>query len=170
MQKNKLMPTIVLSLICIFAVGILAVVNIFTAPAIEKNQEEKTKEALLEVMPHGGSFTEIKDLSGLPKEISAAYKAENGGHVFQIKVKGYKTGLIIMCGVDINGQVTGAKYIKSSETLGAEDKLAGKFDGKTLFDYQSVDTISGATLTCNGYKQAIGAALKAHEILKGGEE
>ena len=170
MLKSKLMPTIVLSLICVFAVGILAFVNDFTEPVIKKNQEEKVQQSLLEVMPNGERFEELSNLSGLPKEITAVYRSKNGGHVFQMEVKGYKTGLIIMCGVDANGYVTGAKYIKSNETLGAEDKLAGKFNGKNIYDYNSVDTITGATLTCSGYKQAIGAALKAHEILKGGKD
>lgn len=168
MLKSKLMPTIVLSAICICVVAILAVVNIFTAPKIQKNQEEKTKQALLEVMPQGGSFEKISDLSGLPAEIVEAYIAETGGYVFKMQVKGYKTGLVIICGVDQNGSITGTKHIESSETLGAESKIAGSFIGKNLQSYNSVDTVTGATLTCNGYKQAIGAALRAYEIMSGG--
>ena len=168
MLKSKLMPTVVLSAICLYAVAILAVVNIFTAPAIKKNQEEKTRQALLEVMPDGGSFEKIDDISGLPEEIVEAYASQNGGYVFKMEVKGYKTGLVVICGVDQNGNITGTKHIESSETLGAESKIAGSFVGKNILNYSSVDTITGATLTCNGYKQAIGAALQAHEIMTGG--
>ena len=170
MRNNKLMPTIVLSVICICVVAILALVNVFTAPVIEKNLEEKTQAALLEVMPNGGTFEELSDIAGLPAEVTAAYSSSNGGYVFQMSVKGYKTGLVIMCGVDADGNITGAKYIKSSETLGAENELGAKYVGKNAGDYENVDTISRATLTCKGYKQAIGAALNAFDILKGGEK
>ena len=168
MRNNKLMPTIVLSVICICVVAILALVNVFTAPVIEANLDAKTQEALLEVMPEGGSFDEVTDLTGLPSEIAAAYRSSNGGYVFQMAVTGYKSGLVIMCGVDADGNITGAKYIQSSETLGAENELGSKYIGKNVSDYESVDSISGATLTCKGYKQAIGAALKAFDLLKGG--
>ena len=170
MLKNKLMPTVVLSAICICVVAVLAVVNIFTSPVIQANQDEKAQEALLEVMPEGVSFESVADLSELPTEVTAAYKSASGGYVFQVTVTGYKSGLIIMCGIDADGNITGAKYIQSSETLGAENELGAKYVGKNMTDYESVDTISGATLTCKGYKQAIGAALKSYEILKGGEE
>lgn len=164
------MPTIVLSAICICVVAVLAVVNIFTSPVIQANQDAKAQEALLEVMPEGVSFESVTDLSGLPTEITAAYKSTSGGYVFQMAVTGYKSGLIIMCGVDAEGNITGAKYIQSSETLGAENELGTKYVGKNITDYESVDAISGATLTCRGYKQAVGAALKSFEILTGGKE
>lgn len=170
MLKSKLMPTIVLSAICICVVAVLAVVNIFTTPVIKANQDAKAQEALLEVMPDGVSFDEVTNFSELPAEVTAAYKSANGGYVFQMSVTGYKTGLIIMCGVDADGNITGAKYIQSNETLGAENELGAKYIGTNISDYESVDTISGATLTCKGYKQAISAALKSFEILKGGEK
>ena len=170
MLKSKLMPTIVLSVICVCVVAILAAVNIFTAPVITANQEAKTQQALLEVMPDGGSFEEITDRTALPTEVTAVYKSSNGGYVFRMSVKGYKTGLVIMCGIDENGVVTGAKYIQSSETLGAENELGTKYVGKNAADYTSVDIISGATLTCKGYQEAISIAFHSFEILTGGEE
>ena len=56
MLRNKLMPTVVLSAICIIAVALLSAVNLITEPAIIENQEKRTNAALLEVMPVGGSF------------------------------------------------------------------------------------------------------------------
>ena len=43
MLKNKILPTIVLSVICITVALVLAVANIFTAPLIEKNQNGVAK-------------------------------------------------------------------------------------------------------------------------------
>ena len=39
-----------------------------------------------------------------------------------------------------------------------------------ISDYSSVEVISGATMTSNGYKSAIGAALESFKILTGGNE
>ncbi len=167
MLKSKFMPTIVLSAICIVVALILAVVNLVTAPAIAKALENKTNEALLEVLPDGERFNKI-DIAGLPSEITSAYKAETGGYVFQMTVTGYKAELIIICGINADGKIAGTKYLSSNETLGAEDKLESMYIGKDLNDYTSVDMISGATMTSNGYRIAIGAALEAYEVLKGG--
>jgi len=170
MKKNNLMPTIVLSAICICVVAILALVNIFTAPVIKENQEKKTNEALLEVMPDGISFEKVEDISKLPDCVTGAHKSVNGGYVFTMNVSGYKTGLIVVCGVNSEGTVTGAKYIQSNETLGAENGLGDKYIGKTLSDYTSVEIISGATMTSKGYQNAIGAALESFKILTGCNE
>ncbi len=168
MLKNKIMPTVVLSAICIVTVAILALVNVFTAPAIKSNQEAKANAALLEVMPNGDRFEEIK-VNGLPECITKAHKSLNGGYVFQTDVKGYNSGLIIICGVNSNGIITGAKVIESNETMGAENELGDKYVGKDISNY--VDVVSGSTakLTVNAYKEAIKAALDAYEILAGGE-
>ena len=170
MSKNKLMPTVVLSVICIIVVALLALINLVTSPQIKENQEKKLQEALLEVMPDGVSFEEVTDTAALPDSVTAAYKSANGGYVFQAKVKGYKTGLVIVCGVNADGRVTGSKYIKSSETLGAENVLGEKYVGKDMSDYSSVEVVSGATMTSNGYESAIGAALESFKILTGGNE
>ena len=170
MSKNKLMPTIVLSAICICVVALLALINMFTAPQIAANQEEKLQNALLEVMPKGGSFEEIENIESLPESVTDVFKSANGGYVIQIKTAGYKTGLVIVCGIDAEGQITGAKFTQSNETLGAESVLGEKYVGKTLTDYTSVEVVSGATMTSKGYQGAIADALAAFEILKGGNE
>ena len=70
MLKNKILPTIVLSVICITVALVLAVANIFTAPLIEKNQNEATQKALRDVYPEGNEFEKL-DLSkhSFPEEI-----------------------------------------------------------------------------------------------------
>ena len=44
-----------------------------------------------------------------------------------------------------------------------------QFAGKTEENYTEIDAISGATLTTDGYKQAIQRAFAAVNLLKGGE-
>ena len=44
----------------------------------------------------------------------------------------------------------------------------GQFAGKTEADYKDIDAISGATMTTNGYTEAIGRAFTAVQIMEGG--
>jgi len=165
MSKNKLMPTIVLSSICVCVVALLAAINLFTAPIIKANQEKKLQEALLEAMPNGGTFVEVESLAGMPGAVTDVFASENGGYVFQIKAKGFKTGMIIVCGIDKDGYITGSKCIKSQETNGAESFLPEKYVGKTVSDYSSVEIIANSTKTSDGYKAAITDAFSAYGIL-----
>jgi Na+-transporting NADH:ubiquinone oxidoreductase subunit NqrC len=75
--------------------------------------------------------------------------------------------MVIMCGIDEVGAVTGAVCLSSGETLGYEKTYGENMVGKTAKDIDSVDIIAGATLTTTGYKNAISDALKTVEILKG---
>ena len=168
-KKFDLKPTLVLSAICVVIVALLAVVNMITAPVIEAQQNAAANAALLEVLPEGKNFEEI-DLATytLPTSIQKAWKAD-GGYVIQSVVTGYKDGLIIMCGIDSEGKIAGAKYIQSNETLGAENGLGDRFVGHTK-DTITVDIVAGSTakLTTNAYYKAIEDSLAAAVIFGGG--
>ena len=168
MNKTRILPTIVLTTICLISALLLALVNSFTSPLIEKNKSDKANAALAEVYPGSESFDPI-DLSTLtlPTSVELAYKTSDGGFVIRLNVRGYQPGLVIMCGVDPEGRITGAKYLESNETNGAEDKLAGAYDGKSSSDVE-LQLIAGSTKTSEAYHQAIVDALNAAVILNGG--
>jgi hypothetical protein len=69
--------------------------------------------------------------------------------------------------VDNEGKVTGTKCLESNETNGVEGTLDGKFNTMTL-DTLTVDIISSSTKTCEGYRDAVKAALQAQIICSGG--
>lgn len=164
-MKNKLFPTLALGIICLVVVLVLAAVNTITAPLIEKAQAEKVQKALAEVMPKGVNFTEI-EVNGLPSEVTDVYCEDGGGYVFQISVVGYKPGLVILCGIDANGVITGADFVSSNETLSAEVGLGKNFIGHTS-DTVTVELVAGSTAkkTTNAYYSAIEAALEAFEMI-----
>ena len=171
MTKSKFMPSVVLGSICIAVALLLSVINMFTAPIIEAANDKKANAALLEVLPDGEDF-ETLDISGgkYPSEITAAYRETSGkGYVFQMTVTGYKSGLVIMCGIDADGKITGATYIASNETLSAEVGLGDRFVG---FDKETISTdiIAGPTakLTTEAYYRAIEAALNGYIVASGG--
>ena len=125
----------ILTIICATVAILLAFTNSLTAPIIEKQEKEKASGALLEVLPDGEDFNAI-DISKyeLPDSITAAHSEKNGGYVLEMEVTGYKPGMKILCGIDKNGVIKGAKCLSSGETNGAEKTYGNKFVDKTAED------------------------------------
>ena len=165
----------ILTLVCICAVvtAAMAVTNSFTAPIIEENYNKNANQALLEVLPDGGSFEMIDSTSyTLPSTVSVVYRASNGGYVALLETKGYKTGLVIMCGISADGKVVATKVIASEETpnIGGQaiNALMNSVVGKGADSISDVDTVAGATMSTAAYLSAIKDALNAVIILGGG--
>ena len=156
--------------ICVVITLLLATTNFITAPIIQQNQNASANQALLEVMPNGSGF-EAVDISSvtLPATVKEAYKETSGqGYVIKLVTKGYGSDMVIMCGVNAQGVVTGAVCLSSNETLGKEKTYGENFKDKDAAGVEAVDTLSGATLTTAGYKGAIKDALNSAIILGGG--
>ena len=156
--------------ICVVVTLMLAVTNAITAPIIEKNQNAQANAALLEVMPEGAGF-ELVDTAEftLPETVTEVYSETNGlGYVVKLSTTGYGSDMVIMCGVKMDGFVTGAVCISSNETLGKEKTYGENFAGKDAAGVEAVDTIGGATKTTEGYKNAVKDAMNTAIILGGG--
>ena len=168
-MKKYIKSIISLTVICAVIAAALAVTNLITAPIIEKNASAAANKALLVVMPDGGDFTAV-DLTKytLPESVTEAYTASNGGCVVKLKATGYGPNMVIMCGVDANGVVTGAVCLSSNETLGVEKTFGETTKGVTVDTIDGLATVSGATMTTGAYKGAIKDALNTAIILGGG--
>lgn len=168
-MKNYIKSIISLTVIIALVTVALAATNYVTAPIIEKNAGAAANEALLVVMPDGGDFTQV-DMTQytLPESVIEAYTASNGGCVVKLSATGYGPDLIIMCGVDADGNVTGAVCLSSNETLGAEKTYGDTLKGATIDTVEDIATVSGATMTTSAYKGAIKDALNTAIILGGG--
>ena len=172
-MKNNLKPTLTLSAICVAVALLLSVINMVTGPIIEAQRNAAASGALLVVMPDGNGFEEI-DIStlGLPEAVTNVYKETSGkGYVFRVVSTGYKSGMVVMVGVDSDGKVTGSKCTESNETYGLEKLLNGQYNGKTLDD---VDLIIAAgasqnSMTSKAYFTAVETALQANVVVGGGE-
>ena len=172
-MKKTIKSVLVLVCICAVVSTLMACVNFITAPIIQAAENNKSNEALLEVLPEGKSFEKL-DISTLtlPATVIEAYDAKEAGYVFKLSTTGYATGLVFMCGVSADGKVVGTKIITSSETpaIGgaALDTVAPKTVGKNLEDIDGVDTVAGATYSTAAFKSAVKDALNAAVILGGG--
>ena len=170
-MKKQIKSTLVLVSICAVMAILLALTNSITAPIIQKNRDAAANKALLVVMPNGEGFEKIEDLSAytLPSTVTEVYKEKNGGYVVTLTTTGYGSDMVIMCGVNADGTVSGAVCLSSNETLGHEKTFGEKFTGKDAAGVDAVDIISGATKTTQGYKNAIKDAINTAIILGGGE-
>lgn len=168
-MKNHIKSIISLTVICAVVAIALAATNFVTAPIIEKNAGAAANEALLVVMPDGGDFT-AADLTQytLPTTVVEAYIASNGGSVVKLSTTGYGPDMIIMCGVDADGNVTGTVCLSSNETLGAEKTYGDTLKGATIDTIDGIATVSGATMTTGAYRDTVKDAINTATILGGG--
>lgn len=168
-MKKSIQSIAVLTIICLVISALLAAVNYVTAPIIEKAEAQKANEALLVVMPDGEEFEElsVSDYT-LPATVTNVYREASGDYVFKMVTTGYSSGLTVMCGIDKNGNITGAVCLSSGETLGYEKTYGDNFIGLNSDTADGVDTVSGATKTTSAYKNAIKDALNSFIIVNGG--
>ncbi len=123
--------------------------------------------------------------SGLPSALVSATKTATGNYVLEMKGAGYginggddyhpASGEYIMIRVSMTkeGKIIDCLTVSQAETPNfgsacGSEAFYGQFVGKTEADYETVDGISGATLTTNGYKKAILRAFESVKILEGG--
>ena len=168
-MKKSIVSTVVLVGICAVMAILLAITNAITAPIIEKNQAAAANEALLEVMPNGQGFESV-DLTAytLPATVTEVFRETSGGYVVKMSTTGYSPGMVIMCGVNADGTISGTVCLSSSETLGYEKTFGASFVGKDAAGVEAIDTVSGATKTTQAYKNAVKDALNTAIILGGG--
>ena len=167
-MKKSIRDILVLVCICAAISLVLAATNAIASPIIAENEAKAANEALLQVMPNGEGFEKL-DISSytLPSTVSEAYKEKGGGYVFKLNATGFNPNMIIMCGVNADGTVSGALCLSSEETWGKEKTFGDLVKGK---DSQTIaDVEAGATsLTVKGYRAAVADALNAAIILGGG--
>lgn len=133
------------------------------------------------------TYEEI-DLSAyedLQKRVVSAQKTSSGHFVFETKGEGYgikgdneyhpasNEYIIVRVAMTADGKIIDCLTVSEAETDGlgdacAEEEFYGQFVGKTEQDYTEIDAISGATMTTDGYKQAIERAYEALRVLSGG--
>ncbi len=129
---------------------------------------------------------DISAYEDLAKTVISAKKTASGNYIVETKGAGYgiKGGneyhpasgeyIVVRVSMTADGKIIDCLTVSEAETDGlgdacADDDFYSQFVGKTEADYTEIDAISGATMTTDGYKQAIERAFKAVEILKGGE-
>ncbi|MBE6584589.1 MAG: FMN-binding protein [Ruminococcaceae bacterium] len=130
---------------------------------------------------------DISAFEGIHQNVISVKKTQSGNYIIDIKAAGYginggdkyhaATGeyTYIRVSVTAGGKIIDCLTLAHGETeniggVCAKEEFYGQFDGKTEADYENVDAISGATITTDGYKTAIGRVFETVKILEGGAE
>ncbi len=173
-MKDILKPIIVLACICLVVTTLLAVVNIVTVPIISAAEEEAAAKARSEVLTEAKSFELMKDVK-LPEGVTEAYKGNDGtGYVFMLTQKGYGGAIKLICGIRPDGTMESIKTLSHGETSGIGSKVVDNatgynknYSGKTAANYESVDFVTGATISSKAYRAAVKSAFEAYDAVKG---
>ena len=164
-------PVLVLVCICLVVTALLAYINSVTSPIIAKAEQEKTEQAMSEVIADADGFEKL-EIENLPDRVTEVYTANNGsGYVFMLTTKGYGGDMKIICGMKSDGTIEQCKTLSHAETSGlgsktAEDPYRNQYSGKSDDTLSEVDAITGATISSTAYKNAIEDAFKAYDMVK----
>ncbi len=163
-----------LTLLIITAVvaAALSVVNGITEPIIQKINEEKTQAAIGKVLPGGGEKLEgYADETGLVK---AVYASE-AGYAIEVAPSGFDGEILMMVGVDKDGNVLGIDVISHTETAGLgavaaassakgdafRSQFVGLGEGLAVDkDGGQIDSLTSATITSRAVVAGVNAALE----------
>lgn len=156
--------------------ALLAGVNKITAPIIAAANEEKVQQAIEAVLPGGGQPMAFSDDSGLVEEV---YGSDTGFAV-QVAPSGFDGEIVMMVGIDKEGEVLGISIISHTETAGLGAVAAAENAKGQAFREQfvglsgqlavtkdggEVDALTGATITSRAVTDGINAALACVEAL-----
>ena len=166
--------TLTLFLIAGVVAAALAGVNAITKDAIAANQEEKTLQALQNVLPGVGGLEKLP-LTGDAGIVSEVY-ASGSSYAVIATPGGFGGEVTMMVGI-VDGTVSGISVISHAETpgLGAVaaassakgEAFRGQFVGQSgeLVIGDQVDAMSGATITSTAVVTGVNAALRYVENL-----
>lgn len=178
--KEILLPTAALTAVTL----VVSAALVFTYNATKKEQvgglSDTTLTACQALFPESENF-ETVEVDGLDEQIQNVILPDGSDAIgFEMELKGYSKGLVLVVGIDANGSVIGYEVAESSETPGlgtqiTEDDFRSQFTGKAAAvtgvkgDPKSdteVSVISGATLSSNAVINGVNLALESYPAAK----
>ena len=173
-REDFVKPIVVLTLICLVCAALLAYLNSVTRPIIEKTEADIAEAARSEVLPDSGGFTLLDVALPEGSVVTEVYKAENGsGYVFMITGNGYggKGTMNLITSMDPDGNIIATKTLKHGETAGMGSKTAdepwrAQFAGVNKNTLDTVDTITGATISSTHYLNSMRSVFEAFDAVK----
>lgn len=187
MDKHGFHLVLVLTIICIIAGGVLALVNSITEPKIKAQEALAMKKALQDSLPEASEFRSDKSLLEKAQqaggtdlsELFIGYKGEEEiGLVLIADLRGYSSVIRLVTGVSRDGQVTGVKVLSQSETPGLGNKISEKefIEQPALHqatieeqlsvvkDGGSVQAVTGATISSRAVVRGVNQSLVAARL------
>lgn len=165
-MKEKILPTIVLTIICTAAALLLTLAHEVTKDSIAMQKELKFGRTVEQLF--GQCEIKMLDDNFGCDEIKNIAVTTDGRTAVEIVADGYsKGGIDILVGIDESGAVSGIEFVALGETPGLgskvrdEEAFRGQFIGASDDSY-GFDAISGATYSSKGMKRAVDTALRVY--------
>ncbi len=169
MNKTTFKYALFLVAICAIAGLLLALVNKVTAPVIESRQKS-LREKLEEYYPYE-YYRQGDDGSNDVAEnaVQAFYYAFNENKeleavIFQTSFYGYKSQIISLISIKVDGTIEGARMIAGNDTYDLSD-FDFEVDEETVDDYEYTIK-AGMTKTSEGVVNGIDAAVSYFKSIK----
>ncbi len=170
-------PAFSLLLICVVITFFVGLTYNVTKDTIKHRELEELNAAMSEVLPEGKTFKEItNDFEAAYGEVKVSGVYESGaGMVFSLVTSGYGGDVAVIIGIDNDGAINGVRLGANTETpsLGKQAEepfFTSRFDklavNANIAD--SVDSISGVTITSTAVKKAVQSACNQYNQFKGG--
>lgn len=165
-MKDKIIPTLVITLICIAAALLLVLAHEATKDSIAEQKEKKFSTSV-EALFGKCDVTLLNDNFG-SGAVEAIAVTSDGKTAIQVCTDGYsKGGINILVGIDENGKLSGIEFVALGETPGLGSKVRDEASFCEQFIGASeapveCDFISGATFSSKGMKKAIDTALEVY--------
>lgn len=149
---------------------LLALVNRFTKPTIDRRAAEKKAAAMEQVMPDAefAPVAQLPQVDGILEMQEAKSGQDVKGYCVQVETNGFGGAMELMVGVDKNGVVTGVTILSHAETLNTDKhgQLIERYVGSAgevaiAKDGGTIEAISGATVTSRAVTRGVNSALTA---------
>jgi electron transport complex protein RnfG len=167
------MPLLVLTVICLVVSGALAMMNSITYPIISSAAAERAQVSMIETVPNAAGFepVELSQIEELPASIREIYRTTNDvGYVFIASVNGFSGNIVVICGIDSDGNIIKSSTLSHTETKGIgtiieQESFLGSFNGLDS-RLEGIDTVAGATISTRAYIHAIEDIFIAFELVR----
>ncbi len=166
--KEIIMPPIVLMLVCSVTCALLTAAYEITYVDTTGVITEKLSAGLAELYGSAEGF-------GIVMTEGEAFSADsiisdgNGNIAVEVTADGYsKDGLHLLIGFDVNGRVCGISTLDMRDTPGIGSRAADESYYRNFYgmspdsDPLAVDSVTGATYSSRGVKQAVETARNAY--------
>lgn len=176
-MKDRIMPPLVLTIICIVISGLLVLAYNFTYVDTTGVMTDALTEGCTEIFGEGDygilldeTSDEKTPLTFDTEGVISVITDGNDKCLIEIEEDGYsKGGLHLLIGIDENGEIAGIYFLEIGETPGVgtkvqDESFTEKFIGFGADDdTDSIDNITSATFSSKGMKSACKKAVTLYD-------
>lgn len=192
-EKNKryndiIIPTAVLTVICIVVTLALSSANLLTHKKIKALSQQAQTEAMSKLME--GDYEEVTEKLK-SNEVTYHIVKENGnilGYIFKTSAKGYGGAISVMTAINIDGTVKAIEILDASgetpglgqnvtkadwfsQFKGLKNKITVIKGGSANSQNNEINAVTGATISSKAVTNAVNTALDyAKEIIVKGDK